>query len=63
MQKESECPCPKDSCERHGDCVACAVNHKGKPNPSYCKRPGVAAPAGLAERVSARIRAAGVAGG
>jgi hypothetical protein len=61
MQKETECPCIKAECERHGDCVACATNHVGKENPSFCKRLGVVVPQGLAERVSARLQAAGFA--
>jgi hypothetical protein len=57
---EPECPCTKLDCVRHGDCVACFGNHAGKPNPPACKRPGTVVPPGLAGRVEARVKAAGV---
>jgi hypothetical protein len=62
MQKENECPCPKNDCERHGDCVACHIFHQPKPNPPFCKRPDSIVPSGLLERVNARLRDAGIEG-
>jgi len=36
-KKNANCKCPYLKCKRHGDCKACAANHKIiKP---YCKRP------------------------
>ena len=57
---EDKCPCTKADCERYGDCVACYKHHEPKPNPTFCKRPGTAVPAGLEERVNARLLAAGI---
>ncbi|MDR1658953.1 MAG: hypothetical protein LBR94_01255 [Desulfovibrio sp.] len=56
---EAECPCIKADCARHGDCVACSDHHVGMENPSFCKRPGVAASAEFLQRVSARLKAVG----
>ena len=60
MEREIECPCTKADCERHGDCVACYNNHVTKEKPIFCKRPEAAVPAGLEERVSAKLLAAGL---
>jgi hypothetical protein len=32
----ANCKCPNVGCKRHGDCVACKENHKGK---TYCNSP------------------------
>jgi hypothetical protein len=34
----SKCPCPNTGCEKHGKCVECILEHKGKG--MYCKLPG-----------------------
>ena len=32
------CPCPKESCERHGKCQECIENHARKGKLPFCKR-------------------------
>ena len=59
-QREPECPCTKADCERHGDCVACHINHADKEKPIFCRRPESAAGKELEERVIARLQAAGI---
>lgn len=36
---EKNCPCPRD-CPRHGDCFACAANHRDvvTSTPPFCLR-------------------------
>ena len=31
-----ECVCPKTSCQNHGKCCACIVNHKGIDSLPFC---------------------------
>ncbi len=59
LELEKNCPCVKTSCVRRGNCVACNDNHNGKDKPSFCKRPEATVGPEHAERVNARLRAAG----
>ncbi len=36
---ESNCPCKRTKCERHGNCTACKEHHIAKKNsPTYCEK-------------------------
>ena len=35
---QTDCPCPKTSCPRHGRCEECAAYHSAKGKLSYCFR-------------------------
>ena len=35
---KTDCPCPKLTCERHGDCDRCETYHYKKGKLPYCKR-------------------------
>lgn len=35
---QTDCPCPKASCPRHGRCEECAAYHSAKGKLSYCFR-------------------------
>ncbi len=37
-KEESNCPCPKTNCERHGKCYECVQFHREKPVIVYCMR-------------------------
>jgi hypothetical protein len=57
---EKDCPCTKEGCVRHGNCVACFDNHNDPAKkPSFCRRQGFVAPEELQTRVNARLQAAG----
>jgi len=36
--RKADCPCPKEKCERHGDCEACGAHHSGGKSRPFCKR-------------------------
>ena len=36
--RESNYPCARARCRRHGDCAACREHHKAKKNPVACER-------------------------
>ena len=57
---EAECPCDNHPCPRRGDCVACFTNHKDMEMQSACRRPGAVISKEHAERVKARLKAAGL---
>ena len=65
MQKETECPCTKNECERRNDCVACYTHHQcmAEPVPAFCMRPENRLAKELQERVRARLKAAGLSDG
>jgi hypothetical protein len=33
-----DCPCPKNKCDRHGNCTKCEDHHGKKGKLPYCKR-------------------------
>lgn len=35
---KADCPCPKQKCERHGNCIACESYHVRKRQLPFCKR-------------------------
>jgi hypothetical protein len=37
---QSDCPCPKKNCRRHGQCRECAAHHAAKGALPYCQRAG-----------------------
>ncbi|MDD2647991.1 MAG: hypothetical protein PHI27_02265 [Eubacteriales bacterium] len=34
----TECPCKRQGCKRHGDCAACREFHSGRNKPPACQR-------------------------
>ena len=33
-----DCPCPRTSCENHGNCYGCVARHRTREYPSFCFR-------------------------